>query len=594
MKPLLAFDGDCGFCRRWINLWQRITKDAIEYAPYQQVSGLFPQIPVEKFEKSVVLIEGEKVSTGAEAVFRSLSYNPQKRWMLFFYEKLPGMKPLTEWFYNLVARNRVFFSKVTWLLWGSFEPSTYFFSSKIFLKLMGFVYLVAFASLAVQVKGLLGSNGVLPASHFLALILKRFGMKAYKFLPTIFWFNASDFFLQFVCWAGAFLSVLVMAEVFPALLLFFLWLFCLSLSLVGQEFLAFQWDSLLLEAGFLAIFLAPLKIKPKSFRSMEPSAVIIGLFNWLLFRLIFSSGMVKLISGDVTWRNLTALTFHYETQPLPVWTSWYMQQLPVWFQKGSTLFVFIIELVFPFLIFAPRRLRIMACAGIAALQFLIMATGNYCFFNLLALALCLLLLDDSFWRKEAPKKISSRKWPRFITWPLAAVILFVSTGQVIQLFGKTFEPAYIAETIIEPFRTVNHYGLFAVMTTSRPEIILEGSDDGQTWKVYEFPYKPGDLKKRPAFVQPYQPRLDWQMWFAALGDYKSNPWFMNLCARLLQGSPEVLALFKKNPFPDHPPKYLRGAVYDYHFTNFEERKKTREWWRAERKDLYSPTVSLKA
>jgi hypothetical protein len=266
--------------------------------------------------------------------------------------------------------------------------------------------------------------------------------------------------------------------------------------------------------------------------------------------------------------------------------------------------MFFIELVVPFLIFGPRRVRVFAFWWLLLLQVLIAITGNYCFFNLLTFALCVLLLDDSalrcILRKGKPAgwdSTSHRKpgWPIWIAAPLASVIFLITACLAwYRLDLHNSPPAWVETALsrVAPFDSFNSYGLFMVMTTTRDEIIVEGSNDGATWLPYEFKYKPGDLKRRPAFVAPHQPRLDWQMWFAALGSARQNPWFINFCIRLLQGSPDVLALLEKNPFPDQPPKYIRAQLYQYHFTNFQERRDTGDWWRRELKGAYLPPISL--
>jgi hypothetical protein len=357
---------------------------------------------------------------------------------------------------------------------------------------------------------------------------------------------------------------------------------------------------------------------------------------------MFESGCVKLLSGDSNWRHLTALNFHYETQPLPTWIGWFAHQWPAWFQRDSAAVMFGIELVLPFFIFAPRRLRFVACAGFIFLQTCILLTGNYCFFNYLTIALAVLLLDDAALRwwipvkwaralggaaepnadsvgcaiptpgppsesaNRAPNDSTSthersragvRSWPMWITAPVGVLVVSASLPHLSAMFGASppwLSPAAAVAEWLAPFRTVNSYGLFAVMTTSRPEIVIEGSNDSQNWRAYEFRYKPGALKRRPSFVAPHQPRLDWQMWFAALGDYRQNPWLVNLCVRLLQGSPEVLRLLETNPFAGKPPRYIRAVVYDYHFTNSAQRHKTGAWWTHEFKGIYLPVISLGA
>ncbi|HEX5398225.1 MAG TPA: lipase maturation factor family protein, partial [Verrucomicrobiae bacterium] len=417
--------------------------------------------------------------------------------------------------------------------------------------------------------------------------------------------------LHFQCVAGTVLAILLIVGIAPVPCLALLWLFYLSLAAVGLDFLSFQWDNLLLEVGFLAIFFAPLQWLPRRpSREPPPSRLVLWLLRLLLFKLMFSSGCVKLLSGDPNWRDLTALTFHYYTQPLPTWIAWYAKQLPLWFQKCSCAMMFAIELGAPWLMFGPRRIRFVGAAALAFLQVLILLTGNYTFFNCLTLALCLLLLDDICLEKILPAKLRrlfsfrpqpsasslSLRWPRFIIVPLTVVILSVSGFQLAITLGfrsPLLHPfAWVAQQLA-PLRTVNNYGLFAVMTTGRREIIVEGSNDGTNWLAYEFKYKPGNVDRRPVFIAPFQPRLDWQMWFAALGNVRQNPWFVNFCERLLQGSPDVLALLEKNPFPGHPPRYIRAELYDYHFTNFAERRATGAWWKRKKVGEYLPPISFR-
>lgn len=607
-KPILIYDGDCNFCRRWIARWRILTEDRIEYEPSQKVADDYPQIPKEKFMASVQMVESDgQIFGGAEAVFRTLTYAQRKSWLFWLYKNLPGFSFVSERFYSFVARQRVFFSGLTNIFWGNhLEPSTYFLSRRLFLRLLALIYLAAFISLGIQMMGLAGSHGILPAQDFLQAVSQQFGSEKYHWLPTLCWFNASDKFLKFLCWGGAGLSFLLLLDFASAPILFLLWLFYLSLSSVCQDFLWFQWDTLLLETGFLAIFLAPLKILPKWSEESPPSSTILWLLRWLLFRLMFESGCVKLLSGDAAWRNLTALSFHYQTQPLPTWMGWYAHQLPAWFQKMSAASMFAIEFVVPFLIFSPRRARLCAFVLLNFLQIMIALTGNYCFFNWLTIALSFVLLDDAYLQKVFPKGLAERffyarvrsrsgGWKKSLVAALGAMIFFVSGIQLTAMFLQRANLPRAFEQMLSwaaPFRTINSYGLFAVMTTSRPEIIVEGSNDRKEWSAYEFKWKPGDLKRKPAFVAPHQPRLDWQMWFAALSSYQNNPWFINFLVRLLQGSPEVLALLEKNPFPDRPPQYVRALVYEYSFTDLATKRREGNWWKREFKGLYCPVISL--
>jgi predicted DCC family thiol-disulfide oxidoreductase YuxK len=610
-KPLMVFDGDCRFCGLWIRRWRQLTGDAVDYLPSQdpQIAARFPEIPRELFQTAVVLIEPDgRVISGAEAVFRGLAKNPKIQWPLNLYESSPTISGITESAYKFVASHRTTFSYITRFLWGRHvEQPDYFLTRWIFLRTLGVVYLVAFISLWTQVSGLIGHDGILPEDRFMSAVKQEcnaqgIGLDRYRVVPTLCWLDSSDNFLQFQCAAGVILAVVLILGIAPAPALALLWLLYLSLMTVGREFLDFQWDNLLLEAGFLSIFFAPLRLLPNLSKEMPPSRIILWLLRLLLFKLMFSSGCVKLASGDPTWRHLTALTFHYFSQPLPTWMAWYANQLPPGFQKFSCAVAFAIELGAPFLIFVPRRVRFFGGGAIAFLQILILLTGNYTFFNILTLALCLLLLDDFVLQKIFPLRFTQRAgnrtrtpWRLAFTVPLAVIFLAVSFLEIVTIFGvRNFITYGIAEVEgqIAPFRTINDYGLFMVMTTERHEIIVQGSNDGAHWSDYEFKYKPGDLNKRPGFVAPFQPRLDWQMWFAALGNIDQNPWFQNFCFRLLQDSPEVTALLQKNPFPDKPPRYIRAELYNYQFTNFAERRATGAWWKREPIGEYLPPVSL--
>lgn len=607
-KPLLIYDGECNFCCRWISRWKILTGDRVDYAPASEAAARFPQITQKQFEASVWLIEPDgRAFGGAAAVFRALGSVPGKWWLLWAYEKIPGMAPVSEAFYRFVTRRRVLFSRLTRLLWGqSVEPSTYYLARWFFLRALGLIYFAAFASLGVQVLGLMGQNGILPAADFLKAVQAQVpGAERYWLLPTLCWYDCSDAVLRFLCGGGAVLSLLLFLGLAPSPILFVLWAFYLSLSLVGRDFLSFQWDTLLLETGFLAIFLAPPRWLPGMSKETPPQKTALWLMRWLLFRLMLESGAVKLLSGDPAWRGLTALNFHYETQPLPIWVAWYAHQLPEWFQKASVAIMFVIELGAPFLIWLPRRPKILAFIALVFFQMLIALTGNYCFFNLLTAALCIFLLDDSFLRWVLPKMASRRLNPpqpakkvplhrRLAVAPLAALVLLITVPQLFGMLGRPLKLAPFLDNLTgltAAFRTINTYGLFAVMTTRRLEISVEGSADGKDWKEYVFKWKPADVNRRPGLVAPHQPRLDWQMWFAALGTFRSNPWFINFLARLVEGSPEVLALLEKDPFPGAPPRYIRALGYEYHFTSLAEKRAGKGWWKRELKGLYCPVLT---
>lgn len=597
-QPTLVFDGNCSFCRAWIEYWRRLTGDRALYTPYQEIGQeadeiqrRFPDLPRKDFASAVTLfLPSGEMRRGAHAVFSLLAIVPGKSWMLWLYVHIPGFALVAELVYRMVARHRSLCYWGTRALWGiPVEVETFRIASRLFLRTLGAVYLFAFASFAMQAAGLIGSRGISPIADYLHSLREYYGA-VYWQVPTLFWLNAGDATIKAVGIAGICFSILLLLGVRWRILRVALFVLYLSLVTAGQEFMGYQWDALLLEAGFLAILLGT-------------SPLAVWLYRWLLFRLMFLSGAVKLASGDPSWRNFTALPVHYETQPLPTPLAWYMYQLPGWFQRGSVGFVFLIELVVPFLIFAPRRVRFLAASATVALQILILLTGNYAFFNLLTISFCLFLIDDGCFRRLLPKAVrqrvnsiasgeKSRAWSRAICWAFASFALFVGTFQVARTFGVRWSPAEAVMHSVAPFEIINSYGLFAVMTTTRPEIVIEGSNDGVTWLPYEFKYKPGDLTRRPAWVAPHQPRLDWQMWFAALGNYQSDPWIVRFMARLLEGSPEVLRLLGRNPFPVAPPRYIRAQLYLYSFTTPSGRKRTGAWWHRELKGVYVPAVSL--
>ena len=490
-------------------------------------------------------------------------------------------------------------------------PATYALANGVFLRLLGVVYLVAFWSLAVQIRGLIGAEGILPAREYMAAAgewaqSQQLGLERFRVLPTLYWFGTSDTLLVALPVAGAVLAALLVVGMAPVIVLPLLWTGYLSLSVVCTDFLSYQWDTLLLETGLLAIFVAPLALR-LPLRGADPPVIARLMIWWLLFRLLFGSGIAKLASGDPTWANLTALADHYETQPLPTPLAWYAHHLPLWFQKLSTGSTLAVELVTPWFIFGPRLLKVVVCVLSIALQVGIGLTGNYTFFNLLTIALSVLLLDDrTLERVGAAVRIRTgageaepthlARWPVWITAAVALVTLPVSFYALTGSARLNVPGSAIVDRLadlIGPFRSVNRYGLFAVMSTTRPEIVVEGSNDGTTWQAYEFKYKPGDVRRPPSWVAPYQPRLDWQMWFAALGRYEQEFWFRNFCDRLLAGSPPVLALIAHDPFGGTPPRFIRSELFQYRFSDRAAWERDRAWWTRERLAPYSPAISSK-
>ena len=593
--PLLIYDGDCGFCLYWIHYWRRLTGDRVAYAPYQQVAEQFPEIPVASFQRAVqyVAVDG-KIASGAEAALLTLSHAGGKGFWLSLYRHVPGFAAIAEGIYAFVASNRAALYRPCIWLWGrDYEPPRFDLVAWLFLRAIGLIYFIAFLSFGVQALGLIGSHGILPLSEFADAARSQLGSDAYRQVPMVFWLDQSDFAIQAGCWSGAALSLLLILDIIPRLSLFFLYVLYLSLFYAGQEFMGFQWDLLLLEAGFLALILS-IATRPG-----------IWLLRYLLFRFMLLSGAVKLLSGDPTWANLSALSYYFQTEPLPTVLAWYAHHLPHVVLTAATLATFLIELVLPFLIFFPRRLRFIAAFGILLLQVVILLTGNYTFFNLLTMALCLVLFDDTALRRSLPNRVTSfvqsyvrdSKPPKLVSVAVCAIallILFTGLIQLNEVLNRRLSPlgAWVTAEI-EPLHIVNTYGLFAVMTTKLPEIVVEGSDDGVDWREYEFKYKPGNVMRRPRWNQPHQPRLDWQMWFAALGTASDNPWFSQFLRRLLENSPAVTALLETNPFPHKPPLYVRALLYDYRYSTPEEKKATGAWWVRQPQGIYFPAVALK-
>lgn len=491
------------------------------------------------------------------------------------------------------------------------ERRQFYVARNLFLRLLGGIYFSAFISLLFQAKGLWGSEGILPVHGYLDAVREYFGAECYSNHLTVFWINSSDAFLIFTCYLGLFFSALLMAGYIPAVCCLILWGLYLSFIYIGQTFMSFQWDILLVEIGFLSIFLSPWGFRLNSAKAKMPRVILLLMYVVLL-KVMVQSGLVKWMSNDKTWRDLTALTYHYWTQPIPNPLSWYVHHLPVWFHKFSCFMMFVIEIFVPFWIFWGRRMRLAAVFPLIGLQGLILLTGNYCFFNLLMIILCVLLIDDkafqSIWSVQIMNRLKPEgtgfrppRWSDLIkTWIcfcVAVIIVLLNVNIMLRMaLGKKALPDVLRliEKKADPFLLSNRYGLFAVMTTKRPEIIIEGSVDGRFWDAYEFKYKPGDLSRRPPQVAPYQPRVDWQMWFAALsGNVEHSPWFLNMLERLAKNETTVVRLLAHNPFEETPPKYLRAKLYYYEFTSPEERKETGQWWKRTFWKMYLPAVYLK-
>ena len=461
--------------------------------------------------------------------------------------------------------------------------------SALFLRLLGIIYLIAFASLGVQIEGLAGSEGIIPISSRLAGIATELGPERFLQLPTLFWLNASDTALVGACILGGLCALLILLNRWSRPALIGAFVLYLSLFHATHPFLNFQWDSLLIECGFLAIFLTP------------QSRVVILLFRWLLFRLRFMSGLSKLSSDDPAWSGLTALNTYFEVQPLPNPIAWYAHQLPEWllrFGTGGTLFV---ELVVPFMMFLPRRWRFTAAWITIFWQLLIILTSNHNWINLLTIVLCLFLFDDKALQRVLPQRLATglacqplvavktTVLRRYAVGVLASFILFTGTLKLYEVATDRSITGYTGQLLntASVYSIVNKYHVFPTMTTQRFELEVLGSYDGINWKPYGFKYKPDELDERPQFIIPHQPRLDWQMWFVTLHP-RHVPWFGEFLMALLDNAPAATALLQHNPFADSPPRYIRVDAYRYHFTNRKERQQTGNWWRREALGPFTP------
>ncbi len=452
-------------------------------------------------------------------------------------------------------------------------------TTRLFARLLGIVYLVAFASLWVQIHGLVGEQGILPAQEFLDRVAAWTGPQHSWRAPTLcWWVGASDMALSALCLSGVIASLFVILGATGPLVWGVLWGLYLSLCTVGQLFLGFHWDNLLLEVGLIAVLLFD--------STGRPNRLGWWLVRLLLVKLMVLSGLVKILSEDPAWLEHTALNQHFWTQPLPNPLSWTVHHWSPAVKKALLWGMWFGELVLPFFAFGPRWARRFCFLGTVGLMGGIAATGNYGFFNLLTCVLALSLLDDAdlkLLRRSIPLNgVTSRA--TLIHLGLGAALLFMSGLQVARRTVGLEDLPKVLETAVQtlaPFRSVNSYGLFAVMTPERPEIIIEGSHDGQVWQPYELPWKPGEPTRKPGQVAPHMPRLDWQLWFAALGGKRHTAWVRPFLERIQEASPTVLALIEHDPFGGEPPAYLRARLYRYTFTTPAEQALTGQWWTRE-------------
>jgi predicted DCC family thiol-disulfide oxidoreductase YuxK len=586
-RATFIFDGDCGICRTWVDYWRLLTGDRVVYRPYQEAARDYSAIPAGDFRKAVQLVAADgEILAGGAATFKLLSYAPGRGIWWWLYRHVPGFEPASELAYRVLSRRRGLLAWLTHALWGrKLEPERYALVAWVFLRGLGLVYLAAFISLAVQIRGLVGAQGILPLGEYLAAARQGWGADAYWRLPTLFWLDASDAALVAGAWLGVALAVLLTLGFLQRVALVGLFALYLSFVYAGQIFMTYQWDMLLVEAGFLAIFLT------------GGSRIAVWLYRLLLFRFLFLAGLVKVASGDPTWQQLTALDYHFFTQPLPSPLAYYAAQLPHWLLAAGTAAALVIELVAVALIFLPRRPRMLAAALVTLFQILIMLTGSYNWFNLLTILLCLFLLDDQALRRCVGTNFAAAivvlaPRPGRIATAIAAIVALVVVPVGLNLVyssltGRNIPVAGAMTEALAPLLIVNPYGLFATTTTTRPVIAFEGSDDNRTWREYVLPFLPGPIERAPTWNIPYQPRLDWQLWFAAYGSAAQHRWIEHLLQRLLEGAPHVLGLFAENPYPQGAPKYVRALLYDYRFA-----AQGGAWWERQPIGTYYPAVSL--
>jgi hypothetical protein len=498
----------------------------------------------------------------------------------------------------------------------------------LFLRALGLVFLAAFDSLAYQIHGLIGRQGVLPAGPYLGLVAKAMpGLTRFWFAPTLLWLGSGDAALTALVVIGTIASALLVLNVWPRVSIAVAWLAFLSFIAAAQDFASYQSDGMLLEAGFLSLFFAPPGVFPGLGEDHPPSRASLFLLKWEWLRIYFESGVVKLASGDVSWRDMTAMDHYYENGPLPTWIGWYVQHWSHTFHAATALATLVVELGVCWLGFFPRRFRIACFFVVTLLQIGIIATANYAFLNYIVLALGVLLLDDEWIdaaarffdpdrgvdrdrdphphpdpdpdpdpdRDPAPAPDHDRATPT-VRLLVAAIPLGLVLYSTIAAFLFSGAPPAFSwpARLIDPLRIANRYGLFAVMTPARYEIEFQGSRDGSSWKPYPFRYKPQDLYEPPGLYAPYQPRFEWNLWFASLGSWRNYPFVVRAEARLLEGSPGVLSLFARDPFDGKPPRFVRAVISQYRFTDSETQRTTGAWWTRDAPSLYCPELAREA
>jgi Lipase maturation factor len=484
----------------------------------------------------------------------------------------------------------------------------------LFLRALGLIFFSAFYSLAFQIEGLVGPRGILPAQNYLAILANRPGVERYWIAPTLLWLGSGSLALHLLVWAGLLASAALFLNIWPRGATAIALVAYLSFIAAARDFADYQSDGMLMAAGFLSLFLAPPGFHPGLGETQPPSPASLFLLQWEWFRIYFESGVAKLASHDPEWHHLTAMNQYYQNGPLPTWIGWYAQQIPHPFQSLLALFTLVAELGICWMFLFSRRSRLICFSILTPFQVGIILTANYAFLNDLVLALGFLLLDDHYieswfgqlkssWVARFPKLKLLREKQRspeaplktpgpglwvsgvFLTW-----IFYATTVLLLMMFNPSLPLPLEPVEVLEPFRIANRYGLFAVMTTARYEIEFQGSRDGKQWTAYPFCYKPQDTKEPPGIYAPYQPRFEWNLWFASLGNFEQNPWVVQTEQLLLENDPSVLSLFRSNPFPGKPPLEVRAVLWQYWFTDLSTKHSTGRWWNREFLGLYGPVM----
>ena len=510
----------------------------------------------------------------------------------------------------------------------------------LFLRALGCIYFSAFFSLVFQIRGLIGPEGILPAGEYLRAVAHSLGYgRGLWFAPTLLWLASGPHMLIALCWVGMVASLLLTLNVWPRGMLVICFVCFLSFISAAQDFSSYQSDGMLLEAGFISFFFAPPGFRPGLSPASPPSRASLFLLQWEWFRIYFESGVAKIAGGDPEWRHFTAMDEYYQNGPLPTWIGWYVQHLPHWFHAATVYATLALELGFVWMFFLPRRWRIVCFLIVTPWQLGVILTANYTFLNYLVLALGFLLLDDRAllrflpqrWKKSSamgaavggqvdprpsrareshealepstdpfqsdpsrsPSSEGFRRYSTTVKLCLTIIVLswifYATMAELMWMFSALPLPtAPIA--VLEPFRIANRYGLFGIMTRGRYEIEFQGSEDGKNWVPYPFRYKPQDLSQPPGIYAPYQPRFDWNLWFASLGSWQEYPIVARTEVRLLSNDSDVLNLFAKNPFRDGPPRQVRAVIYQYWFTTMSEKRTSGLWWRRQLIGLYAPTL----